>query len=409
MKISTMNILLINHYAGSDKMGMEFRPYYLAKEWYKIGHKATIIAASYSHIRRIQPKKAGWENIDNIQYLWLWTNKYLNNGIRRFINMLVFVSQLLVLSVYLSIKIKPHVVIASSTYPLDIFPAWIIAKISRAKLVFEIHDLWPLSPMELGRMSKWHPFIMVMRFGEWFAYKFSDKIISILPYTFEHVALGGVKKEDFTHIPNGINVEDFKSTAPLAEDIQTLINNQKKREYLLIGYAGSIGIANALGNLVSAAKLLQKEKTVFFILGDGPMLEALRRECIDLNLKNILFLGKAEKLTIHSFLTQMDALYIGANKSKLYRVGVSPNKLFDYMMAAKPVIEAIGAKGSIVEKAKCGFIVEPDNPKKLAETIIKIKNTSKSTLQNMGKQGHSFVLKNHAYDYLAKKFVKAIK
>ena len=50
-----MNILYINHYAGSLEMGMEFRPYYLAREWQKMGHKVRIIAASYSHLRKHNP------------------------------------------------------------------------------------------------------------------------------------------------------------------------------------------------------------------------------------------------------------------------------------------------------------------------------------------------------------------
>ena len=33
-----MNILYIDHYAGSPEMGMEFRPYYFAREWEKLGH-----------------------------------------------------------------------------------------------------------------------------------------------------------------------------------------------------------------------------------------------------------------------------------------------------------------------------------------------------------------------------------
>ena len=51
-----MKILLINHYAGSPEMGMEFRPYYMAQEWIRQGHEVDIIAADYSHLRRKNPK-----------------------------------------------------------------------------------------------------------------------------------------------------------------------------------------------------------------------------------------------------------------------------------------------------------------------------------------------------------------
>ena len=50
-----MNILLINHYAGSPALGMEYRPYYLAREWVRAGHRVQIVAADFSHVRSRQP------------------------------------------------------------------------------------------------------------------------------------------------------------------------------------------------------------------------------------------------------------------------------------------------------------------------------------------------------------------
>ena len=57
-----MNILLINHYAGSPELGMEFRPYYMAKEWVKAGHQVLIVGGSFSHLRKVQPQ--GKEDLD---------------------------------------------------------------------------------------------------------------------------------------------------------------------------------------------------------------------------------------------------------------------------------------------------------------------------------------------------------
>ena len=86
-----MNILLINHYSGSSLYGMEYRPYYFARQWKKMGHKVSIIAASFSHVRTIQPKcirPFTIEIIDGIKYIWIKTPKYYGNGIKRVINML---------------------------------------------------------------------------------------------------------------------------------------------------------------------------------------------------------------------------------------------------------------------------------------------------------------------------------
>lgn len=74
-----MKILLINHYAGSIYHGMEFRPYYLSKEWVKMGHEVVIVAASFSHLRQKNvdiSTEVREENIDGVRYLWLKTPEY---------------------------------------------------------------------------------------------------------------------------------------------------------------------------------------------------------------------------------------------------------------------------------------------------------------------------------------------
>jgi len=145
-----VNILLVNHYAGSIYHGMEYRPYYLAREWVRAGHKVTIVAADQSHLRnkRVEMVSAiKHESIDGINYIWLRTIEYQGNGVKRAINMASFVGGLFRFNRQIVSIVRPDVVIASSTYPLDIFPCHFLAKKSGAKLIYEIHDLWPLSPM----------------------------------------------------------------------------------------------------------------------------------------------------------------------------------------------------------------------------------------------------------------------
>ena len=87
-----MHILLINHYAGSPELGMEFRPYYMAKEWVKAGHQVLIVGGSFSHLRKVQPQ--GKEDlIEGIHYRWVKLNAYKGNGIGRIRSMFSFVSR----------------------------------------------------------------------------------------------------------------------------------------------------------------------------------------------------------------------------------------------------------------------------------------------------------------------------
>nr|HPG80754.1 glycosyltransferase [Piscinibacter sp.] len=165
-----MNILLINHYAGSPRHGMEYRPYYLAREWVRLGHRVQIVAASWSHVRSVQPSPAGDEvideTIDGIAYRWLPTPPYGGNGVGRVLNIWAFLKQLWRDAPRWASEFRPDAVIASSTYPMDIWVARRIARLAGARLVHEVHDLWPASPIELSGMSPRHPFILLCQKAE---------------------------------------------------------------------------------------------------------------------------------------------------------------------------------------------------------------------------------------------------
>ncbi|WP_339165052.1 glycosyltransferase family 4 protein [Siminovitchia sp. FSL W7-1587] len=404
-----MNILLINHYAGSNIHGMEYRPYHMAKEWVKQGHQVTIIGASHSHIRTNQPTIRGkWteELIDGISYIWIKTPEYEGNGVKRFLNMLSFVKELQFNTKKLVEGVSPDVVIASSTYPLDIYPASAIAKKANAKLIFEVHDLWPLSPMLLGNMSPYHPFIMIMQKGENDAYRKADKVVSFLPKAKQHMIDHGMAPGKFHYLPNGIDVEQWnEATEIIPKEHQEVINQLKKDGQFLIGYAGTHGIANALEYVIEACQLLKEENAAFVFVGKGPEKEHLMKQAEQKGVNNLYFLPVINKKAIPDFLSRMDALYIGWRKSPLYQYGVSPNKLLDYLMSAKPIIHGIEAGNDIVKEASCGISIPPENPEEIAAAVKELmKKTEKERMQ-MGLNGKKFVMATHDYKVLAEKFL----
>lgn len=406
-----MNILLINHYAGSPKMGMEYRPYYLAQEWINAGHSVTILVANNSHIRSYNPilkKDIVNEIVDKITYKWVKTPSYNSNGLGRIRNIFKFIQLGFKYRKQIVEEVKPDVVIASSTYPSDNYLAKKIADLSGAKYIYEVHDLWPLSPMELGGMSKYHPFIMLMQHGENFAYKKADKVISMLPKTKEHMKNHGLDLSKWSYIPNGVCVDDWSVQEPLNNDLLSELLEFKKSHTTLVAYTGTFGVANALYTLLDGAKILAKNKIGFVLLGKGPELQKLK-DYISLNkLSNVLILNAIDKKQIPSFLTLCDILYIGLQRQPLFRFGISPNKLIDYMMASKPIIQAIDAGNNVVKDVGCGIDVEPENPEAIAEAILQLKSLSKEELNAMGLNGKNFVLKNHDYKILAQQFVDVI-
>lgn len=398
-----MKILLINHYAGAPELGMEFRPFYMAKEWGKLGHETLIIGGSFSHLRRRQPSDDE-RVIGGVHYSWVKVNKYAGNGIGRIISMFLFILKLFFRFRHYLGDFQPDIVIASSTYPMDIYPARKIARHYHAKLIYEVHDLWPLSPMELGGYSKNHPFIRVVQRAENYCYRHVDAVVSMLPAAERHMTEHGLSNGKFYYVPNGIVIEDWESPEDLPEEHNALLVNLHKSGKFIVGFAGAHGIANSLYAVIDAAANLRNEDIVLVLVGGGQEKSNLEKYVKEKEVHNVFFLPPIKKQAIPTLLKDMDVLYIGLQKQSLFRFGISPNKLFDYMMAGKPVIQAIDAGNNIVRDADCGFYVEPDNVREISKALISLKNMSEEERSRIGENGRRYVLANHTYGVLAKRF-----
>lgn len=407
-----MDILLINHYAGSPSHGMEFRPYFMAREWIKTGHRVRIVAASESHVRSAKISADGefrQERIDGIDYLWLKTPPYAGNGAARAINIFSFVRQLTRHSDHILDSFKPDAVIASSTYPLDIHPAHRIARKAGAKLVWEVHDLWPLSPIELSGMSPWHPFILLMQHAENRACRVADKIVSMLPHTDEHLSRHGMAKEKFVYVPNGIHADAWDiDESQLPESQAKALDALKATGDTLVGYAGAHGLANALHHLIRAAEVTRALPVSYVLTGHGPEKEALQSEARKLGLDKVHFLDPVPKGAIPALLDKLDLLYIGLQRQSLFRFGISPNKLMDYMMAGKPIIQAIEAGNDLVTECGCGLTITPEEPNAIAEAVRQLHGLTPAERKKMGEYGRRYVSSHHDYPALAAKFLEAL-
>jgi glycosyltransferase involved in cell wall biosynthesis len=408
--VTPVRILLINHYAGSSIHGMEYRPYYLAREWVRNGHSVTIVAASFSHVRTknvIGRGRAYTEHIDGVHYVWLKTPSYVGNGLGRISNMLTFLGRLFIELPRLGVR--PDVVIASSTYPLDIFPAHRLAQRSGARLVFEVHDLWPLTPVLLGNISKWHPYIMVMQAAEDFACRNSDFVVSLLPNADEYLQTRGMHPDKFVHIANGVAVHEWDrcdSSMPSPHAVE--LSKIKNKGHSIVCYAGAHGLANSLDTLIEAACLLTGLPVTFVLVGQGPEKEKLQTYTTELRLENVVFLPPVPKGSVPTLLAAMDILYIGWKKNPLYLYGISPNKLLDYMMAGKPIIHAVDAANDLVAAANCGISVPPENPQAIAEAVSRLIAMNSSDLLGMGRRGRAYVIEHHDYRKLAQRFLDAV-
>ena len=397
------NIWIVNQYCGSRIHGMNFRSWYFAHELQKKGYDSIIITASYSHLIHQPPVMDSWfknEDVEGVSYIWVKVRKYVGSkSLGRFISMLDFMFKLFFLK---KKKLtKPDVILVSSLSPFPILNAFFWSIKYRSKLLFEVRDLWPLSLIELGGISRFNPLSIFFSFFERFGYRVAYKVISVLPCAKEHMMSKGMREDKFVYIPNGFKPEESLNAEPIPKNYFDNVPNGK----FLIGYTGSIGLANAVEYLIEASKLLEKDNRFHFVLiGKGQHKENLKKIAGN----NVSFLPLVNKRQVQEVLKKFDLCFIGLKNQKLFRFGISPNKIFEYMNAGRPIIQSIDAGNNLVKEANAGFSVIPENAEEIQKAILKAYEMPKEKLEELGLNGYKYGLKNHSYEKLTDILIEAL-
>lgn len=403
--MKTKNILIINEYSGSPEYGMNYRHYYLAKEFIALGHNVSIVSASYSHFFKKFPnmenKTYQHEKIDGIDYLWIKVNKYSSSfDKKRVFKWVQFMSKLFFISNKL--KHKPDTIIWSSTAPFSILPTYYLSKKLKAKFIFEVKDIWPLTLIEIGGLSEKHPIIKVMFWLEKFALSKADILVSNLQNYTEHIKSLGIER-DAHWVSNGVDLVEMKNIEPLDSEVKEKIPTDK----FIVGYTGKLGLSNAIEFLIETAIKLKENKDILFVIvGNGQEKKHLQEKTKDLN--NVLFISAIKKVQIQSMLSLFDVCYIGWKKEFLYKYGVSPNKIFEYMYSGKPILHSISTPKDIVKLSNCGLSVEAENSEEIKNAILELYRMGEEKRKILGDNGKQYVLENFTYSRLAAKYIQIL-
>lgn len=409
-----MNILTLNHYAGSPSLGMEYRSYALSRELNTRGHHCVIVAGTYSHLRQQNPDPGHWEvrrtTVEGVDWYWIPTRHYRGNGVRRMASMLDFTARIWLYARRLALEEKPDVVIASSTYPLDVYAAARIARFAGASLVFEVHDMWPLTPQLLGGLSEQHPFIWIMQRAEDYYCRRADLVISVLPNAIEHLADRGLTANRYAVVPNGVEAVADRDVPESAEHHLTVLQNARSAGRFVVLYTGSVGLANNLEALVRATSLITEFPVELVIVGQGPELEALRHLASQIGLSNMSLLPPVPRYQLHDLIALADICYAGVGKSPLYRYGISLNKLYEYMMAEACILFA-GAddvSNDLVSEAGAGISVPHSLPEDIAGGIRRLHALTQEERVQRGLHGADYCKRNFTYATLAQRYETAL-
>lgn len=405
-----MHILLVHQYFLGKKDAGGSRWNQFAKYWADRGHKVTVLAGTVHYASGKKPPEYKGKFIvhekerDNVDVLRCHVSESYNKSfLGRFWAYISFAFSTLWAGLFQTDECD---VIICTSPPLTVgLTGWILSKLKRKPMVFEVRDLWPESAIDTGVLTnKW--LIKLSYWLEKTSYK-SACWVNVLTPAFETALTSrkNVRPSRISMIPNGADLDIIK---PGPRD------NWVRKEHglddcFVVTYVGAHGKANCLMQLLKAARILkQTEPEVrLMLVGDGmekPMLIEIARKW---QLDNVVFANSVPKDVIADYLNASDACTAVLKKIDTFKT-VYPNKVFDYMSVKKPVILGIdGVARKLVEDADAGVYVEPENADAFAEVVSMLKNTPQIA-EKYGQSGLEFVRANFARDALADKYLKII-
>lgn len=395
------NIWLINYYSYPPGTSSWRRHFDLGKLLVKDGYSLNIIGGSFVHDRKKhilnKNEKYRVEEHEGIKYHILNGISYSGN-LKRILSMIEFMIK--VFFYEKKIKEKPEVIYCSCPHPFNGLISWYLSKKYKAKFILEIRDLWPETWVEMGAITRKSIVYKVFAWIEKFLYRKADKIVTLMPGAFLYIEKLGISKNKVEWISNGVDLEQFDKDS---EKEPVYKFDKSKINFL---YTGSIGIANALDEIFKVAELLKDDKEIVFnFIGEGPLKEKYIKFCEENKLDNVKFYPVVSKENIPPLLKQADILMTFTKRSSLYKYGISPNKLFEYLASSKPIIFSGDIYNDVIKIADAGISVVPEDIEKLKVGILEIKNRNNS---NLGKNGRHYLEENFTNTVLEKKLKKII-
>lgn len=397
----TKHLWIVNHHAAlPSKDGRGGRHVSLASQLPNSGWTASIIAASTTHPSGEQRLKGARFRLlkkeGDVTTLWIRTVSYGSSYPLRLLGMVIFALMVLTPGMTRGLD-KPTAVIGSTVHP---FAAWAgrrLAARHKVPFVYEIRDVWPDALIDLGRLNRSSILSKLLSRLSRNLCKASSLVISPLPGIRKYLDANGFPETPFAWISNGVEPTPVPLCPP------------RQRPFTFM-YLGSHGHANALDEIIDAfalaCELAPGKAMQLRLVGDGPLKARLIEYASSLPQRDsIAFDDRIRRDEVIARAQDADCLVARLHDHPVYQYGISPNKIFDYQLASKPVVFASTAPNNPIKEADSGIVVESDDLTAFASALVTMAHTSSADLARMGERGRSYVLESFTYPKLACKLV----
>ena len=311
--------------------------------------------------------------------------------------MLSFEINLFFTTIFVAKNKRPDVIIASSLSLFTLKTACILKKRFGCKLIVEVRDIWPESPIQAGRLSEDNILVKVLRSIEFGGYRKADGIFSPIPKFDNYVKkkLPDLKFR-FCHIPQGFDESLFNSSREF----------EKPTGRFNICYSGSISDGDKIDVILDGVVNTNDPNIVINVIGSGPLKDYFIDKYKEY--KNIVFLEPIPKKDMMQLLKNYDLLVMAWRDMQIYEYGISPNKMVDYLLAGKPIINAFNGYRDFLEEVGCGKYVDVNDPQAMADAILEYSHKDKNELMKIGEKGRQYALDNMNFNALSVKLLHFI-
>jgi len=370
-----MHILFLTDNFPPEGNAPATRTFEHAREWVSKGHKVTVItcAPNFPEGKVFDGYKNRWLSKETIEDINVWRVKTYITANAGFIKRTIDFISFMVSSFFFGLLVRQvNVVIGTSPQFFTVISAWALAKFKHVPFVFELRDIWPASITAVGAMER-NSVITTLERLEMFLYHQADLIISVTHSFKSELQARGVSGDKIKVVLNGVDLNKY---TPLKNKDQKFAKKYNLQGKFVAGYIGTHGLAHALDTIIEAAELLKEEDSIRIVFtGGGADRSRLEELVKKRDLSNIVMIPRQPKEQMRNIWSLCDISLVSLKDTPLFTT-VIPSKIFESMAMRLPIIMSVpvGESTEIIRAENSGLIVPPENPIKLAEAILKIKN-----------------------------------
>ncbi len=404
-----MHILFISQYFPPEMGAPSARTYELSRAWVREGHQVTVITGFPHHPTGIIPPEYKQhifkiEHKDGIKVIRTYVFPTANKGFfKRILSYFSFMVSAVLLGPWKTGKVD--VVIATSPQFFVAIAGYLLSHLKRRPFIFEVRDLWPESIVQLGQLKN-RLIIRILEFIEVFLYRQARRVVVVADSSVPILKEKGIPEGKIATIKNGVDLQLFRPrTVP--GDLKAHLNLTGK---FVVSYIGTMGLSHALDKVLESAKLIESDypEIHFLLIGEGAEKQHLIARQRELGLSNVSFLDQIPKEKLPEYYALSDLVLVTLRKLPLFQC-VIPSKIFEIMAMARPILISVDgeAKRLVVEEARAGIFVEPENAEQMRDLIAHLYQHPEIR-EEMGVNGRKFVEKHFDRNKLAQKYLQVL-